>query len=159
MCSFELLGRDVMRRAHRLVHSRQCQLGRIAADQLGQAEIDELHFSVRVQEHIFRFDVAMNDVAIVGVLKRLANLGNDFHDPLRGNPPRFHFLAKVRPFNQFHEQIEPVARVAKIVNGDDVWMLHAGERRASRTNRSAKAGSEFSVCGSILRATSRSSLI
>src|ERR1700694_1762932 len=43
----------------------------------GQAEIGEQRFTAGIVEDMFRFELAMNNLLLVGIVKRLPNLGAD----------------------------------------------------------------------------------
>ena len=49
----------------------------LAADQLGQAEVGDLHPALLVQQDVLRLDVAVDDAVVVGVLEGLADLRHD----------------------------------------------------------------------------------
>ena len=47
-----------------------------------QPEIGEQRFTAGIVENMFRFELAMNNLLLVGIVKRLPNLGADRHSLL-----------------------------------------------------------------------------
>jgi len=94
---------------------------------LGDAEIRDLDAPLFVQQHVFRFDVPMHDALLVGELKRLTDLRHDGQRLLRLDMPFTQQVAQGHPVHVFHQQEEHPARLAKVVNGDDVRMTQPGQ--------------------------------
>ena len=72
-----LFRRHVDRRAGRVARAGQRQIVR---DALGQAEIGDLHHPLARDENVVRFDVAMDEVVVVGVLQAI----DGSHDDVQG---------------------------------------------------------------------------
>ena len=72
-----LLRRGVLRRHRpnaRLRQRRPAGAGLVAAEHLGNAEVEQLELAVLGHEHVRGLEVAMDDEAAVGVLHRAAHL-------------------------------------------------------------------------------------
>src|SRR5690349_8459690 len=66
----------------------------------------------------------------MGEFEGVADFGDDGEGLFRSEPADFHGLAKIHTVDEFHNEIEEAARMAEIVDGDDVWMVEAGEHAA-----------------------------
>ena len=126
----QLFGRHVVRRADGQAAGRQRDLVLGLAEQLGDAEVGDLHPALRVEQDVLRLDVAVQDAFVVGELERLANLRHEHHRLLRGEPARLHRLAQVYAVHELHQQVEEPAGLAEVMDGDDVRVVqprqHAG---------------------------------
>ena len=109
---------------------------------LGNAEVGDFDPARFVEEQILGLDVAVNDAVLMGELEGFANRRHDGEGLLRCEPARRHGLAQVDTIDKFHEQEEKAGgfpgsgfwglgywgrRETEIVDGDDVWMVQAGE--------------------------------
>ena len=99
-------------------------------DELGDAEIDQLHPALGVEQDILRLDVAMQHAFLVGSIDTTAFA--DLADDLQGLPRLKragpHRLAKIDAVDEFHEQVEEIAGLAEVVDGDDVGVREFGEQ-------------------------------
>ena len=66
----DLLGCHVVRRAHCLTGAGQ---HRDLSDELGQAEVGDLHLALRVDQDVLRLHVAVHHALAVGVLQGAAD--------------------------------------------------------------------------------------
>ncbi len=70
----------------------------------------------------------MHEPLLVGVFQRIANLRHD-RQRLGGRElPRFHELPEVRAFHVFHEDVVKPARLAEVVDIDDVRVVELRQR-------------------------------
>jgi len=105
---------------------RPCQTG--LADELRQAEIQNLDERLAGDQHVRRLDVAVDDPALVGFLQRLRNLDCiierlvQLQGPVLN--PLFQGLARVVSHDQKHLA---VGRLVDVVDGADVRVV---ERRS-----------------------------
>ena len=100
---------------------------RIRPDQLREAEVGDLHAAVAIEQHVLRLDVAVHDAAVVRELQRVADLRDDAQR-LRGRQPsRALHLPQVHAVDELHQQVVQAARLAEVVDGDDVRVLKARE--------------------------------
>ena len=85
------------------------------------------HPAFFVQQKIFRLDVAVNDAFVVRELQRLADLRHDGQRLFWRQFPRLFDFAQVGAIHELHQQIVQRAGLAKVMNGDDVRMIEAGQ--------------------------------
>ena len=94
-------------------------------DQLGQAEVGDLHDPVPAEQNVFRLDVAVDDARLVGVRQGVADLARCWPGSStvtgrwRSRPQR-----PGRP--QLHDEVERTCGLAEVVDGDDVRMIQPG---------------------------------
>jgi hypothetical protein len=89
----------------------------------GQTEIQELEHPVSRDDDVGRLDVAMDDVACVGVLQGGSNLqGILFQDRTR-NRAVADLLLQGRPLEILHRQIQTISRLARIVKRRNARMV------------------------------------
>ena len=123
------LGRHVARRAHDHSGPRDVggRAGRAVQLGTGQAEVEQLH-AVRRQEHVRRFEVAMDDAARVQRRERGQNLEAD-RDRL-GHVQRTasQLLRQRLTLEQLHGDEQAAGVFADLVNLTDVGMVDAGRR-------------------------------
>ena len=116
-----LLARHVAGRSHHLPAERLA-LALLALQPLGQAEVGDLGYPGRVEQHVRRLQVAMNDPHPVdrrhGARQR--------HGQLRRGPRRHRRaiqpLGQRPPFEQFEREIGQSARLAHLVDLHDMGM-------------------------------------
>jgi len=90
----------------------------------GDAEIDDLGRSVGLNHHVRRFDVAMNDPAMVGISERVANLLDDAQlVDQQQLPARADQLVHGFATDELHDDEGHSVFVAEIVDGDNVRVL------------------------------------
>ena len=73
---FDLFGRHVVWRAHDILGAGQGEVALLPED-LGDAEIRDLHPAAFIQQDVLRLDVAVHDALLVRELQRLADLRHD----------------------------------------------------------------------------------
>jgi len=123
----QLFGRHVVGRAHGVAAGSEGKLFPGLAHQLGDAEVRDLHPAARVEQDILRLDVAVQDAFVMGELERLTNLRHQHHGLLRGEPARLHRLAQVHAVNELHQQKEEPARLAEVIDRDDIRVVEPGQ--------------------------------
>jgi hypothetical protein len=128
--SLQLLGRHVMRGAQGRARPGERDLLRRGADQLGDAEVGDLHTALGIEQDVLRLDVAVQNALFVGVLQRLTDLRHDGQRLSRREPPGPHRLAQVHAIHELHEQVVKAARLSKVVHADDVRVVQSGEHPA-----------------------------
>src|SRR5436305_3346718 len=92
----------------------------------GNAKVAEQDLIISPQQHIFRFDVAMNHLFLVRILQSLSYLldvGND--DIERKLRPMGVALTKVATGSIVHDQKRGCTFNPEIQNLDDMWMTQA----------------------------------
>jgi hypothetical protein len=71
----------------------------------------------------------MKDAFIVGELKRVTNLRDNIQRLLGRELPRAHGLAQVHSVYEFHEKVEIIARLPKVVKRHDVRVVEILKNR------------------------------
>jgi hypothetical protein len=92
----------------------------------GKPEIQDLRVAPPADEHVRRFDVAMDDAVRVRRLDRVGDLGREVHDASLGQRPRLEQVLQRLPLEQFHHQEAASLVLAEVVDGADIGMI---ERR------------------------------
>ncbi len=110
-----------MRRTHHSSCLRGHTAGRI--QQLGKPEVHEFDLSVAVNQDVLRFDVTVNNAAIVGVLQAVADLRRKTKYIRRWQIRIAEQLAQVGAIDIFHHDETPRSGLACIVHIDDVGMV------------------------------------
>ena len=101
-------------------------VGRYAAPKhLCDAEIRNLHLALFVYNQVFRFDVTMNNAAVMSVLEGFADGRDNGQRFLGVKPVRPEDLAQVDAIHEFHQQKIERAGLPEIVDGDNIWMAQA----------------------------------
>ena len=103
------------------------ELGRrlCVADQLGDAEVGDLHPAAGIEQDVLRLDVAMENAFVVRILQRLANPGHQGQGLGRCEPARLHGLAQVDPIHILHHQKEKLTRLAEIIDRHNARVVQA----------------------------------
>ena len=122
-----LLRGHVVQRAHHLPRPGQREVAGVAAQQLGQAEVGDLHAALAVQQDVLRLDVAVDDALLVGVLQGVADLRHDPQRLLRLQVAVAQQLPQVDAVHVLHDEVVEAAGLAEIVDGDDVGMAEPGQ--------------------------------
>ena len=125
----DLLGGHVLRRADDLAGAGQRQVLRLAAHQLRDAEVGDLHPALLVEQDVFRLDVAVDHAVVVGVLQGVANLRHDGQGFLGCELARVQQPPQVHAVDELHEEV--VERSAP----SPPTPLPPGEGRSSAPNR------------------------
>ena len=123
----DLFGRHVVERAHDLCVAGERGVLGAGLKQLGQTEVGDLHMAGAVEEDVVGLDVAVDHALVVGVLERVANLGH--HAERLGGCELAGFLrlAEVHAVHVFHDEVKEIARLARLVDEDDVGVAQLGE--------------------------------
>ena len=119
----DLLGCHVVRGADDLLGLGQRGRFGFAPQDFGDAEVHDLHPAPRIEENVFRFDVAVDDAFVVGELERLADLRDDQKRLARGEFACLLQLPQVQPLYVFHDEVRQALNLAELVHGDDVRMV------------------------------------
>ena len=118
----DLLWREVVERADHLPG-----VGGVAAELLGHAEVRQVDVPVRVDEHVARLDVAVDEAAPMGRIQRLRDPAED-RERVLGSEHAFapKDRLEVAPFDVAHGQVQLPALLARLVDRHDVRVV---ERR------------------------------
>ena len=130
---FRLLGGHVLQRADDLpdfcVHR---PLGQLLAGRLGHAEVDDLRHRFAVVErdqHVRRFEVAVDYSFLVGVLHGLADGDEEFEPFARGEVLLVTIFRDRDAFDQLHREVgAALRRGAGVQHLGDVLMVHQRQR-------------------------------
>ena len=113
--------------------------GRLAPDDLGDAEVGDLHPALLVQQDVLRLDVAVDDALVVGVLQRLADLRTMASASSRRESAGPQQLPQVHAVHVLHQQVVADRRPApKSCTATMFGWFSRASAWASRANRSAK---------------------
>jgi len=122
---FGMLRRKIMDRTDH--GTGLCNGGR--SDCTGNAEIRHLHPSVFADQDIVRFDVPMNDLVIMSMIQRIADLRCDFdrfvHLQRRPFPDNF---VQIGTIHVFHDDVMGILVLSDIINAHDVRMRQGSRR-------------------------------
>jgi hypothetical protein len=126
----DLLGARVFRREHAIVHPRQ--LGHAAevrrAEELGDAEIEQLRHALRRHEDVRGFEVAVDDQVLVRVLDRPADVDEQLEARPQVQPLIVAVTIQRRALHVLHDQIRlRIFGFARVDQPGDVRMVEAGE--------------------------------
>ena len=129
LVQFRLLRAHVLGRSNYIPKPRIHRLfGQSLPRRLGHAEVDDFWHGLAIVErhqHIRRFQIAMNDPLLMGVLHRLA----DLHEQLQPIPRRQAMLVAIpgdrHPLHQLHHKIRPAdIRHSSVKDFRDIRMVH-----------------------------------
>ncbi len=136
----ELLGRHVLRRAHRLLRARD-RLARLRLPHdLRQTEVRDLDAALLVHEHVLGLDVAVHDALGVRELERVADLAHDRQRARHVELFAAQELAQVDALDVLHQQPAAALRAAGVVDADDVGVREARERVGLALEARGEAG-------------------
>ena len=79
-------------------------------EQLGEAEVGDLHAAPLVEQDVLGLDVAMDDAFVVGVLQRVADLRHDRQRLGRRQAARLDELPQVGAVDVLHHEVVKSAR-------------------------------------------------
>jgi len=154
-----LLGSHVTQGAERHAGEGECHVERFAAQQLGQAEVGDLHAALFVEEQVLGLDVAVHEALLVRVFEGVANLRHDGQRLGGREPARLEKLPEIHAVHILHDDVVEAARFAEVVDINDVRMVELGEgARLAGVKRATKSEEVASPGGRIFKATMRSRL-
>ena len=143
-----LLGRHVGGRTHHGARLRALRLRAVAVLHARHAEVGELGARLRVEHHVRRLDVAVDDARVVGEVERVEQLAHDAHrfldiEALVRVEEVLQFLAT----DEFHDQVGDVAFLGEVVHLHDVRMVEPrdGLRLAREPHRVILGGIRVEV--------------
>ncbi len=128
----DLLRRDIVGRAHN--HARLRQRGRV--QRLGDAKIGQQRFVALVEQHVARFDITVNNAALVSRVESIRKLAGKPNNAIGRQPLlTLQQLGQRRSRQQLHGQEKEAFGVAHIVNGRDmrVIQLRGGDCFAAKS--------------------------
>ena len=96
-------------------------------EDLGDAEVGDLHSALRIQQDVLRFDVAVQHALAVGILQSFTHHGNDVQRLLWREAPRAHGLPQVHTIDVFHGEEAEAAALAKVMHSHNVGMAEPCE--------------------------------
>ena len=99
----------------------------LRAENLGDAEVGNLHPALFVEQDILRLDVPVHDALVVRVLQRLADLRHDGQSFLRRHPPAPEQLPQGQAIHELHQQIIAPLHLAKIIHRDNLRVIEPGQ--------------------------------
>jgi hypothetical protein len=118
-----LLGRHVARRAHRDAGQGEAATAFQASS---QAEIRDLGSALAGQQDIGRFQIAVNDPALVSNLDGVSQRGHQRGGLSRRLGRARQLLGQVATLDKFHREIRPAVHLAGFVNLHDIRMTQTG---------------------------------
>jgi hypothetical protein len=128
----QLLGCRVGHRAHRRVfRSQPRRIIDVPRDaEIGQ--INSLRLSIRIgQQNVGRLDVAVQHAAMMGIVQRRGDRGNDRRHPCKGHPVRVdlaHQPSRVGSSHVIHRDPKQALVFAAVMNSHNVWMRQSGRQ-------------------------------
>ena len=115
-----MFGRHVARRTKRLAaHGRVRVIGQL----FGEAEVRDARLVEGVDEHVGRFEVAVQHAALVSIVDGLRDLLHVARGPSGRQRPRAHKVGKIVALNEIHREVGLAFHFAYFVDTDDVRML------------------------------------
>ena len=121
----DLLGRQVLRRAHHHVLGREVLVA--ALHGLGDAEVRQLHAALGGDEDVARLDVAVDETGLVGVVERGGHRSPDHERLVDAQPPGLvQEVAQRAPGDQLHDHRSPAVGLDGVVDADDVRVVQPG---------------------------------
>src|SRR6266496_5481036 len=121
--SHRLFRRHVTRRAQYFQRARDRTL---CLGEPCQPEIGEMWFALCVEQNVSRFDVSMEDAALMRIMNGPGQLGDQF----RCVTDRHRFALRdgieLAALHQSHAEVTGAAALPDFVNGNNAWMLKAG---------------------------------
>ena len=103
----------------------QCEL---LFNQLRHTEVENLQRAAPGHHQVLGFDVAMDDVRVVGRCQACRRLRHQLERPLDLDPAVAQHLAKCPALDVLHRDEIKTIRVTDVEDGDDVWMVQRGGR-------------------------------
>ncbi len=102
-------------------------VARAVAEQLGEAEVEDLGEAVVRHHHVVGLEVAVHDPGRVGLGEALGDLGPDLEDATRGHRLAVaHELVERRAQDALHHDVRKAGGLADLVDGDDVRVIEGG---------------------------------
>ncbi len=119
-----MLGGHIRRGSEHVARARELA---VAVDATDQSEVDHERLAAVVDQDIGRFQIAVQDSALVGVLHRVGDcrhqLGRrprllEFREPLR----------EISPLDELHAEEATAVLFADVVDRHDIGMIELGDR-------------------------------
>ena len=135
----DLLGRDVIERAHDLPVLREPVRVAPRLAQQRQAEVEELHLAAPGEDQVRGLEVAVNHVELMDLLEAERGLP----DHLAGHVHRqgtmlLHEPRQVGPLDELHDQVMLPLGLARVLGVDDVRVLELRDRRDLRAGTASR---------------------
>ena len=108
--------------------NRRCRGGCERADRFGQPEVEDLDGPLGCDLDVGRFQITMDDAAIVRRLERLGDLASSRDDLVDRQRTGRQALRERRPLDQFEHERGDVAAFLDAVDRADVRVIQRGER-------------------------------
>ena len=107
-------------------------------EQLGEAEVQDLHRAIRSQLDVRRLEIAVDDASFMRRLERLGDLTGDRQSLVDRNRTVGDAIRDRFALDEFQDQRLPLIRFFETVNRGDEWMVQRGEHlRFAREARKA----------------------
>ena len=120
-----LLGRHIGRSAQHRLRQRQAGIG---FENLGQSEVGQIRFARLIEQNIARFEVAVEDAALVGMVNRPGDLNHELDSGALSQGLGLELSRQVGPINQPHGKELPAVRLANLIDGSNVRVIQPGGR-------------------------------
>ena len=123
MTGIRLLGRQVTRGAENLAGDREVG---ITGQFLRQSEIRDPRFAERIDQHVGRLEVAVQNTLLMGVLNCFREGFQIGRRPLGREGASGLQLGKIGALDEIHREVADPLVLADLVNGDNVGVLQPG---------------------------------
>ena len=121
--SHGLFRRHVTRRAHHFQRARDRAL---RFDQPCKTEIGQMRLAVRIEQHVPRLDVAMENAVFMRVMDSARHLGDEFRRLPDRHRRSSDYFVELAAFDEFHAEVAATVALADFVDWNNAWMLKAG---------------------------------
>jgi hypothetical protein len=122
----QLLGAHVGQRAYELSELGVHRPMRVVVDDAREPEVQHLRTPVAIDNDVARLEIAMNDAALMGVMNRVAHLGDELESSSDGQVSRRRMLQQRLALDELHREVglraEPAVVGAGEVDLSDVPM-------------------------------------
>src|SRR4030095_15331983 len=98
---------------------------RVVVDDAGEPEVQHLRTPVAIDNDVARLEVAMNDAALMGVMNRVAHLGDELESSSDGHVSRRRMLQQRFALDELHREVGLRAEPA-VVGAGEVDLSDAG---------------------------------
>ena len=129
-CDLGVLSRGLLRRdvtwRSKYFHS-PCN-GAVRFHQTHQTKVSQVRFALRVEQDISRFYIAMQDPALMRVMNRAGEAGNNLRGAAQGNSFATNELIELATLLEFHAEVAGAVALADLVDWNDAGMFETGRR-------------------------------